>query len=86
MGAIGIFLTISAVIVLFPVLLQVRMGESSFRQIWGYLIFVLGLLIAAFADSNVGQTRSTQLAVAGVITALIGLILQSRLPKSKDEP
>ena len=81
MGLIGIFLLISAVIVLFPALLQMRTGESQFRHIWGYLIVVLGLALAAGADSRLGEANKTTLALAGVILALVGLVVQSKLPR-----
>ena len=85
MGLIGLFLLVSAVIVLFPVVLQVRSGEANGRRVWGYLIFVLGLVLAAFADSTVGAGRETVLAVAGVITALIGLVVQSKLTQKQEK-
>jgi hypothetical protein len=84
MGGIGIFLMISALIVLFPIALQVRTGETRWRDNWGYYIFALGLAIAATADSNVGAAYRVKLAIAGVIGALVGLIIQTRLPPPRD--
>lgn len=81
MGLIGIFLLISAVIVLVPAVLQLRTGENQFRHIWGYLIVVVGLVLAAGADSRLGAANKSALAIAGVILALIGLVVQSKLPR-----
>lgn len=80
MGGVGIFLVISAVIVLFPIALNVRSGETRWRDNWGYYVFSLGLAVAAAADSDAGAGHKVTLAVAGVITALAGLIIQTRLP------
>jgi hypothetical protein len=85
MGAIGIFLLVSAVIVLFPVLLQVRMGESRVSEIWGYFIFIGGLVVAAFADSAFAGGSSVALATVGVITAVVGLVVQSKLPQKPSD-
>ena len=84
MGGIGIFLMISAFIVLFPIALQVRAGDTRWRDNWGYYIFALGLATAAIADSDAAAAFRVQLAVAGVIGALVGLIIQTRLPPPRD--
>lgn len=86
MGGIGIFLVISAFIVLFPVVLQVRLGESSLGAVWGYLVFVAGLLVVAAGDSNAGRAHQFELALAGVIAALLGLLIQSRLAQNTTPP
>jgi len=81
MGGIGIFFVLSAVIVLVPVVLQIRLGESRLREVWGYFVFVAGLLVVALADSDFGRGREIQIALLGVIIALAGLLLQ---PKSSN--
>jgi len=81
MGGIGIFLLISAVVVLVPVVLQIRLGESRLRDVWGYIIFVAGLLVVATGDSTVGRAHQTRLALIGVMLALAGLLAQ---PKQSD--
>ena len=86
MGGIGIFLVISAFIVLFPVVLQVRLGESSLGAVWGYLVFVAGLLVVAAGDSTAGRAHQFELALAGVIAALLGLLIQSRLAQNTTPP
>ena len=42
-------------------------------------------VLAAFADSTIGESRETTLAVAGVITALLGLIIQAKLSKRAED-
>jgi hypothetical protein len=85
-GGVGIFLVISAFIVLFPVVLQLRLGESRLSAVWGYLVFVAGLLIVALGDSSAARAHQVELALAGVITAIVGLLIQSRLAQSSAPP
>ena len=80
MGGVGIFLVVTAIIVMFPIALNVRSGDTRWRDNWGYYIFALGLLVAATADSAAGADYRVALAVAGVIVSLAGLIIQTRLP------
>jgi hypothetical protein len=84
MGGVGIFLIISAVIVLFPVLMQLRQGESRIRDVWGYLVFIAGLILVAVGDSALAPELRLELAIAGVISALAGLLIQSRLSQSSN--
>jgi hypothetical protein len=80
MGGIGIFLLISAAIVLVPVVLQIRLGESRLRDVWGYMIFVAGLLMVATSDSTVGRPHQARLALIGIMLALAGLLAQPKTP------
>ena len=84
MGGVGIFLIISAVIVLFPVVMQLRLGESRIRDVWGYLVFIAGLVLVAVGDSALARELRLELAIAGVVTALAGLLIQSRLSQTSD--
>jgi hypothetical protein len=78
MGGIGIFFVVSAVVVLVPVVLQIRLGESRLREVWGYFVFVAGLLVVALADSQVGRGHEIRFALLGVVIALAGLVLQPK--------
>jgi hypothetical protein len=86
MGGIGVFLIASALVVLFPVVLQIRMGESRFSDVWGYLIFVLGLLVAASGDSRAGRPHQLQLVILGIVIALAGLLAQPKSPPDQRQP
>ncbi len=81
MGGIGIFLLISAAVVLVPVVMQIRQGESRLRDVWGYIIFVAGLIVVAAGDSTLARTHQSRYAIAGVMLALAGLLVQ---PKGTD--
>lgn len=79
MGGIGIFLLLSALLVVIPVILQVKQGEIRWADARGYALFVVGLLVAAAADSRAAGTHRTAIAVAGVILSLAGLLVQIRV-------
>ncbi len=78
MGGIALFMIITALVVLFPVLLQLQKGESRLREVWGYFVFILGLLLIAAGDTNLGHAHQVKLTMAGVAASIIGLILQGR--------
>ena len=82
MGGIALFMIVTALVVLFPVLLQLRQGESRLREVWGYLVFILGLLLIALGDTNAARAHQALLTGAGVLASLIGLIAQSRNPNA----
>lgn len=80
MGGIALFMILTALVVLFPVLLQLRQGESRLREVWGYFVFIVGLLLIAAGDTDFGRVYQAVLTVAGVLASLAGLIAQSRNP------
>ena len=82
MGGIALFMVLTALVVLFPVLLQLRQGESRLREVWGYFVFIAGLLLIAAGDTDVGRAYQAALTVAGVLASLAGLIAQSRNPNA----
>jgi hypothetical protein len=77
MGGIAVFMIVTALVVLFPVVLQLRQGESRLRDVWGYFAFILGLLLIAAGDTDAGRNWQAPLTIAGVLAALLGLIAQS---------
>ena len=82
MGGIALFMILTALVVLFPVLLQLRQGESRLREVWGYFLFIAGLLLIAAGDTDFFRTYQAALTAAGVLAALAGLIAQSRNPNA----
>jgi hypothetical protein len=84
MGGIGIFLLLSALLVMIPVALQLRQREIRWADTRGYALFVIGLLVAAAADSRAAGSHRTSLAVAGVILSLAGLLVQIRVQPRND--
>ena len=68
---------VTALVVLFPVVLQLRQGESRLRDVWGYFAFILGLLLIGAGDTDPGRVFQAPLTIVGVLAAFLGLIAQS---------
>jgi hypothetical protein len=83
MGGIALFMICTAAVVLVPVLLQLRSGESRVREVWGYFAFIAGLLLVALGDTTAGHAHQTVLTVAGVIATIVGLIAQARKARTE---
>lgn len=78
MGGLSIFMVVTAVVVMIPVLMQIRMRETRPNEVWGFMIFALGLLVIAVADTTFGRPRFAAIFVMGLALALVGLIVQAR--------
>lgn len=75
---IGIVLGVTAMVVLVPVLLQMRTDGRKFRDVWGHFVFVAGLLCVAAGYGLFADNRQRYLAFGGLAAALIGLFVQHR--------
>ena len=75
---VGILLAITALVVLVPVVLQMRTDGRRLRDVWGHLVFGLGLLCVAAGYALFADVRQRYLAVGGLALALIGLFVQHR--------
>lgn len=75
---VGIILGITAIVVLFPVLLQLQAKERVFGDVWGHFIFVAGLIAVACGYALFSGTQQRALAIGGLAAALIGLFIQHR--------
>lgn len=78
MGWLGIFMLVTAVVVMIPVLMQIRLRETRAHDVWGLMVFAAGLLVVALADTTLGRPWFTPLFGVGLLLALSGLILQAR--------
>lgn len=78
MGGLAIFMLVTAVVVMVPVLLQIRMRETRARETWGFMVFAAGLLVIAAADTTIGRPRFATIFAIGLVLILSGLILQAR--------
>jgi hypothetical protein len=76
--AIGVILGITALVVLIPVLMQMRTDGRKLRDVWGHFVFVAGLLCVAAAYAFFADARQTYLAIFGLVAALLGLFVQHR--------
>jgi hypothetical protein len=72
----GVFLMVTALLVLFPVFLQIRAKEHGLRHVWGYILFSVGLfLVGASYAFLAGQAR-LYVSIAGFAVVLVGLFIQ----------
>ena len=78
MGGIAFFMVCTAIVVLFPVVLQLRDGESRLGEVWGYFVFIVGLLLIAAGDTDFGRSYQSMLTLVGIVATLFGLIVQAR--------
>ena len=72
----GWFLMATAVVVLFPVFLQIRSKEYGLRAAWGYLLFAVGLFSVGASYSFLEGASRRNLSIAGFAAILIGLFVQ----------
>jgi hypothetical membrane protein len=82
--AVGVILTITALVVLIPVILQIRNDGRRFADVWGHFVFVAGLLCVAAGYGLFDDMRQRYLAIGGLAAALIGLFIQHR-DKDRDD-
>lgn len=82
---IGIMLAVTALVVLIPVLLQMRTDGRKLRDVWGHFVFVAGLLCVAAGYGLFTGGRQKTLAIGGLAAALVGLFVQHRDKDSDGE-
>ena len=72
----GVFLMITAVIVLFPVFLQIRAKEHGLRQVSGYILFSVGLFSVGVSYTFLETQARLYLSIVGFAIVLVGLFIQ----------
>jgi len=77
-GGLGIFMLVTAVIVLVPVFLQLHARETTLRESWGLLLFASGLVALGLSDSAFADGNAGKLIGAGLAAAILGLLVQTR--------
>ncbi|HEX6307428.1 MAG TPA: hypothetical protein VFZ69_04520 [Longimicrobiales bacterium] len=79
----GIFLFVTALVILIPVVLQIRDGRFHWREAWGMFVLVAGFAIVGigFAFYDGGAQRWWSLVGLGAV--LFGLLVQH---KRRDRP
>jgi len=77
-GGLGIFMLVTAAIVLVPVFLQLQAKETTLREAWGLLLFVAGLVSLGLSDSAVAGANTGKLVGAGLAATILGLLVQTR--------
>ena len=77
-SAIGIFLMITGVVILVPVILQLRDGRFRWHEVWGMFVLVGGFMLVGAAYTLYDGAALRNLAVVGLGAVLSGLFVQHK--------
>ncbi|HEX2168457.1 MAG TPA: hypothetical protein VHG09_14580 [Longimicrobiales bacterium] len=80
---IGIFLFVTAVVILLPVVLQIRDGRFHWREVWGMFVLVAGFMIVGTAFVFFAGPDQQWLSLLGLGAVVFGLLVQH---KRRDRP
>ena len=72
--AVGIFMLVTSLTVLVPLVVQLREGRFRFREVWGLFVLVGGFAIVGIAYTVFDG--SLQLALVGLAAVVFGLLIQ----------
>jgi uncharacterized membrane protein YfcA len=77
-SAIGIFLMITGLVILVPVILQIREGRFRWQEVWGMFVLVAGFVLVGAAYTLYHGAVLRNLALVGLGAVLFGLFVQHR--------
>lgn len=75
---VGIFLIVTAFVILVPVLLQIRDGRFHWREVWGLFVLVAGFVMVGAAYMFLAGEEQRWLALLGLGAVLFGLLVQHK--------
>ena len=76
-SVIGIFLVITALMILVPVILQIRDGRFRLAEVWGIFVLVGGFVIVGIGYAFYAGPMQQRVALGGLAAVLIGLFIQN---------
>ena len=71
----GWILIITALLVMVPVALQLRAGETRFRDFGGYVLFAVGLVLVGAAERWASGTTESAMTFGGLAAVIFGLLV-----------
>jgi len=74
---IGIFLVITALMILVPVIMQVRDGRFKISEVVGIFVLVAGFVIVGIGYALYSGRMQQYIALGGLAAVLIGLLIQN---------
>lgn len=83
---VGIFLVVTALVILIPVLLQIRDGRFRWREVWGMLVLVAGFMVVGTGYVFFTGQQLRSLSFLGLGAVLFGLLVQHKRRDRPDGP
>jgi drug/metabolite transporter (DMT)-like permease len=83
-SVIGIFLFVTAIVILIPVALQIRDGRFHWREVWGMFVLVAGFMIVGAAYTFFAGQNQRWLSLVGLGAVLFGLLVQHKRRDRQD--
>lgn len=80
----GIFLFVTALVILIPVVLQIRDGRFHWREVWGMFVLVAGFVIVGVAFAFHDGDAQRWWSLAGLGAVLFGLLVQHKRRERPD--
>ena len=75
---VGTFLLMTAIVILVPVLLQIRDGRFHWREVWGMFVLVAGFVIVGIGFAFFAGGTQRLLSLIGLAGVLFGLFVQHK--------
>lgn len=75
---VGVFLVLTALVILVPVLLQIRDGRFHWREVWGMFVLVAGFVAVGAAYIFFAGPEQRWLSLVGLGAVLFGLFIQHK--------
>lgn len=75
---IGIFLFATALVILIPVVLQIRDGRFHWREVWGMFVLVAGFIMVGTGYMFFAGQQLRWLSLLGLGAVLFGLLVQHK--------
>lgn len=75
---VGIFLFVTAFVILIPVILQIRDRRFHWREVWGLLVLVAGFMIVGLSYLFATGTQHRWISLFGLGAVLFGLLVQHK--------
>ncbi|HUF50375.1 MAG TPA: hypothetical protein VMN60_06045 [Longimicrobiales bacterium] len=77
-SAIGIFLIMTGLVILVPVVVQIRDGRYRWREAWGMFVLAGGFMLVGTAYAMYDGVPLRWLALTGLAAVLCGLFVQHK--------
>jgi hypothetical protein len=74
--AVGVFMLLTSVIVLVPVVIQLRDGRFRLREVWGLLVIVAGFATVGLGYAVYDGDVRQRVALLGLAAVVFGLLAQ----------